>query len=351
MKKAVLLFIFFTVIGINAQSEEKTYRYIELGDSCMEQLDIFHAIACYKSGYDSTDNDELKRKIAKCYRMIGDNRTCISWLNKIPSPYVTHSDMRLYYYSYESLEIEDSTLYWGNKITNEYPFDSKIVASFSSFLNKSGYAQQADSLARAYVKNDSSNLFVNRQLGYSCYLLKNYKEALDIYRNISKKGIDNFETNFIIGYCYEELDSLNQAYNYMLKAVKHKKEKDFNSLYRLGLICLNSGIADEALTYLNRTLNILQPDKNTMYNLYKNIGASYFKLMKYKEAGTAFETCLDFIPNDIVAYYNAAQMFYANKDIEKAKSYLQKIIELSELNISDTNQEIIDNAKKQLDKW
>lgn len=102
---------------------------------------------------------------------------------------------------------------------------------------------------------------------------------------------------------------------------------------------------------MKQSLKLIQLDRNTIYNLYKNIGASYFKLRKYKEAGVAFENCLTFFPNDIVAYYNAAQMFYANKDIGKAKSYLQKVIELSELNISNREKEIINNAKQQLDKW
>lgn len=317
----------------------------------MERLDIFHAIAYYKKDYVS-DNDELKRKIARCYKLMGDNRTCISWLKKIPEARINHRDMRLYYSSYENLGIEDSTLYWGYRITKEYSFDGEMVASFASFLNKTGYAQQADSIARAYVKKDSSNLLVNRQLAYACYLLKNYREALNLYINLFNKGFDNYESNFIIGCCCEQLDSDHIAYDYMLRAVKIKKGKDFNSLYRLGLICLNLGIADEALGYLNQSLNMLQPDKNTMYNLYKNIGASYFKLNKYKEAGVAFEHCLNLFPDDIVSYYNAAQMYYADKEIEKAKSYLQKIDELSkQLNFSDKDKEIIDNARKQLKQW
>lgn len=351
MNKVAFFIIFFIVMSANVYGKNRLHdNNVELGDSCMEKLDIFHAIYYYKKSC-MFDNDNLKRKLAKCYKLIGDDRTCIMWLKQIPEDQIKHQDMRLYFFSYKNLELEDSTLYWGYKITKEYPFDSEIVASFSSFLNNTGYAQLADSIARAYVRNDSSNLLVNRQLAYSCYLLKKYKEALNGYINIFKKGFDNYESNFIIGCCYEQLDSNAIAYNYMQRAVKIKKGRDFNSLYRLGLICLNLGIADEALTYLNQSLEILQPDKNTMYNLYKNIGASYFKLRKYKEAGSAFENCLNLFPDDIVSYYNAAQMFYANKEIEKAKSYLQKIIELSKLNISDREKEIIENAKQQLVKW
>ncbi len=317
----------------------------------MEQFDIAHATAYYMKAYTKDSTDNVKRKIAKCYGAMGRYRESIAWLNKIMPENVSHSDMRQYYSAYGHLEMADSTIYWAERIVKEYPHDSKIVADLASYFNQTGAPGQAESLAKAYIINDSTNLFVNKQLGYSYYLQDKFKEALTIYLRLKDAGTNTYESNFVIGCCYEELDSLNQAYEHMHNAVKIKDSKDFNSLYQLSMISGKLGLLDEALAYLQEAHDAVMPTPKTMYNVHKNIGAIYYSTEKYKEAGEAFERCLQYIPDDIIACYNAAQMFYAAKDKEKAKPYLKKVIESSKPGLPDTETELIDKAKKQIINW
>lgn len=83
------------------------------------------------------------------------------------------------------------------------------------------------------------------------------------------------------------------------------------------------------------------------------MGASYFKLRRYEEAGCAFEVCLNYYPKDILTFYNAAQMFYAAGKVDKARDYLSKFIESYEQNpdVSENLSQLIENAKQQLQKW
>lgn len=321
------------------------------GDSCAQQYDMLGAITHYKrSGREDAD---VARKIAECYRKVGNCKSCISWLQKIDSANVSHADMRTFYYSYKSLGEKDSTLYWGTKITNQFPYDAEIIASLSAYFNDSNNPAKADSLARAYCRLDTTNVLVNRQLGYACYALKKYDEALNIYTALIDNGFDNYESNYITGVCSEQMDSLELAYKHLAKAVECSGGKDFNSLYQLGVLCLNMGAADESLEYFRKAENVIRPDKRTMFNLYKNLGASNFKLQRYEDAGRAFEDCLNYYPEDALTYYNAAQMFYAAGETEKAKEYLSKFIAISEQDsdASENTHQLIDNAKQQMLKW
>lgn len=326
---------------------------IAKGDSCMQQYDTFRAIVYFKQCQMADKDVNIIRKIAECYRKAGNYINCIFWLHKIESAEISHKDMRSLYYSYKSLGKKDSLLYWGTRITSLFPSDCEIIASLSAYYNDQNNYIKADSLARAYCKIDSTNMQVKRQLGFACYSQKKYDEAAEIYQRLIFDGFDNYESNYIVGICYEQMDSLELAYKHLSMAVKFSESKDFNSLYRLGVICLNLGSATESLEYLKKADNVIQLDRRTMYNLYKNMGASYFKLRKYEEAGQAFEDCLKYCPENDLAYYNAAQMFYAAGEKEKAKKYLCIFIERMEQKSDFTDQtiQIIETAKQQRKKW
>lgn len=327
--------------------------YIAKGDSCMQQYNMYKAITYYNKSRTVDKEVSTIRKIADCYRKIGNYKLCISWLQKIDNAKFSHTDMRSLYYSYKSLKKKDDMLYWGTRITNLFPFDSEIIVSLSAYYNDECNYLNADSLARSYYKNDSTNMLVNRQLGYACYGLKKYKEALDIYLKLIDYGFDNYESNYIVGVCYEQMDSLEFAYKHFVNAVKFSENRDFNSMYQLGVLCLNMGDATESLDYLRKANDIIQPNKKSMFNLYKNIGASCFKLQKYEEAGCAFEECLKYYSEDVLTYYNAAQMFYAAGEKEKAKKYLGIFIEMSEQKsgFSEETGQLIEVAKQQMKKW
>lgn len=244
--------------------------YITKGDSCVQQYDMFSAISYYRLSENADKNINIIRKVAECYRKIGNYKFCISWLQKIDSTNISHADMRSLYYSYRSLDQRDSILYWGTRLTNLFPFDGEIVASLSAYFNDNNNSAKADSLARAYCKHDSTNILVNRQLGYAYYSLKKYNEALYIYRKLIDKGFDNYESNYILGTCYEQTDSIELAYKYLTRAIMFSRNKDFNSLYHLGVLSLNQGDATESLEYFKKARDVIQPDKKR-YLIYTKI--------------------------------------------------------------------------------
>lgn len=73
-------------------------------------------------------------------------------------------------------------------------------------------------LTRSYLQHDSINVFVKRQYGYACYLAGNYDEAITIYNNLRQQGLDNHESNFVLGVSYQEKARLDETYHALQKS-------------------------------------------------------------------------------------------------------------------------------------
>jgi tetratricopeptide (TPR) repeat protein len=330
-----------------AKKDISTSSYISAGDSCMVNYDIIRALHYYKLASQEKIDNSIIRKIANCYVRQGDNISCVRTLSLIPMDSLSNDDMRKLFYSYKSLDKKDSIIYWGNYILNKYPHDCEIITSMADYLNENNQPEQATKILQKYIDYDSTNIFINRQQAYALYLMMDYKAAIQMYKQLIDKGIDNYETNFIIGICYDQIDSTNLAYNHLQKASTIKKNKDFKSLYRLGKTALSLGLIEESIEYLNEAIKIVYPSDDLMFYLYKYLASAHFSIHHYTEAASAFEKCTEFVPSDELSYYNAAQMFGLCGKNEKAKKFLKLYIEKATAKES-SDMSLIKKAKQQL---
>ncbi len=323
MKYLKLTLIFCLCLAAKVYANDSTTVLLHKGDSCMNQYDTFHATEYYQKYLEENPSHfEVRRKLASCYRKVGNYTACISCLDMIPTDSISHDDMHMYYYSFLNQDNAEKIAYWGERITTTFPYDSEIVASFASYCNGANQPGKAEDVTRKYIKSDSTNLYVNKEYAYSLFLQFKYDEAIPLYEKLIAQGFDNFVSNFVLGLCYENVPDYDKAQECYQNAARFKSD-NATCLFHLGLAEKTLYMDSLSLVHLNKSLEASLP-KGRALRTYKLLADIYFQHKRYAEAGRAFELCAIYDEeDDPLNYYNAAQMFIASKNQLKAKLYLQ----------------------------
>ena len=148
MKQFRLILILWLCMAMNAKANETTANLLQQGDSCLSRYDVFHATQYYQNYLEANPSHlGARRKLASCYRKVGNYTACISCLDKIPSDSINHEDMRMYYYAYLNQNNNDKVSLWGERIAFLFPYDSEIIASLAvhyNGVNKPDRAEKVD---------------------------------------------------------------------------------------------------------------------------------------------------------------------------------------------------------------
>lgn len=348
---AMSFLLVFNAINASAQDDDSVAMLLQKGDSCLNIHDNYHAmqyyLACANS--DST-NVTAHRKLALCYRNMGNSKACIESLARIPEDSISHEDARMYYYSFSGLNANDKAALWGEHITKLHPYDSEIVASLSSLYNKMGQPEKAERTARRYVADcDSTNLLVNNQLAYSLFLQQKYEEATTQYEKLITLGQDNYTSNFVLGLCYDCTSNADKAQEHLAKAITFDNENSY-CLYRLAMTEAALFMDSLAMVHFNRSIETAMP-KTRALRIFRKLASLHYEHHQYADAARSFEQCIAYSEHDnLLDYYNAAQMLIAAGDKDKASMYLQIFISKAENAQDEETKKLITTARKQLDK-
>lgn len=349
----ITLFMLCLANGAKAQHEQcDALQLSQKGDSCLKIHDTFHAMQFYLASANAdTSNVSVRRKLALCYRKTGDHLSCIANLNRIPADSICHDDMRMYYYSYLSLENNDKAAYWGEQITEHYPYDSDIVASLASLYNSTNKPECAEQTTKIYITQcDSTNMYVNKEYAYSLFQQLKYDEAIPQYKKLITQGADNYTSNFVLGMCYDGNYDTANAQKYLEKAATLNGNSSY-CLYRLAMAEEGLLMDSLAIDHFNRSLETAIP-ASRLLNTYAKLASLYFAHKRYAEAARAFQLVSIYDTSDKpLNYYNVAQMFLAANDFQQADTYLKLFIKKTDKpNVDENTKKLIETARKQLSK-
>jgi len=177
---------------------------------------------------------------------------------------------------------------------------------------------------------------------------KKYKEAIDAFSLVLETEPDNANYYNNIGLAYANLGNFEQAEKFFLKAQEldpemphvyinlsdlYYKKRDYASAigtlergsyelpqdmtiaHLLARVYIDDSRYDMAINELEKVLDA-QPEN---YDAYYDLGRVNFELGNYDAAITNFENVLSYKDNELV-YYNLAEAYEANNEIDKAIS-------------------------------
>ena len=345
--------LFFSIPNVMGRQVDNGFRRTMLakGDSCVRAYDYYHAARYFRLLNDSLPAYDVLRKLAGCYQRLGISLRCAALLRSIQPDSVEYADVRALYFAYKNVGRDDSLTYYGERAVTLNPMDGELTVSLAAYYSENNKPERAMTLCKAYMNEDSTNLHVVRQYGYAAYLVGDYREAVRRYLWLDANGFSNYESAFVLGVSYEELQDMRRAYENLLRAAEYKDMKDHVSLHHLGKVCIASGYCERGAAYIMKAIDLIRPDSGALALMYKEVAEGYFLAHKYKDAARYLEISAIYAPDDATAYYNIAQMYGGVKDFERERMWYKRFLEKSVL-LKDTenNRKLIDEAKRVLSK-
>lgn len=161
---------------------------------------------------------------------------------------------------------------------------------------------------------------VQLQLASSFRKAKQYKKAIEIYKNIINKDVENLYVTYQLGKLYLSTDQLKEAYLIFDKLTK-KDSKNANYWYQLATIYGKTGNGGRMIdAYLESYKN----DTTHLKSIYK-LASVYKKIQKKDSSNLFIEKGLSLDKNHINLNKLKINSLYLNKEYQKAISLLHHI--------------------------
>jgi tetratricopeptide (TPR) repeat protein len=178
--------------------------------------------------------------------------------------------------------------------------------------------------------------------GYKCWVLfraGDYKKAIEVGKIAVEKYPNDGRAYGCLGEAYFKVGELELALDNLEKAVKFTTDKKLLKYLNndLGLVLLDLGFLDDALSYFDKALNLAKDLRDTKWqaNILNNIGTIYQTKGELDKALSYFEEALSLTSDKenaqkVAFSHNIAVIYIKKGEYQKAIEYLQKAIEIHE---------------------
>lgn len=283
--------------------------YAMQGERYEEQGRLRQSLACYLRALEQHVSDTLVHAAAGCYYQRGYYRECIRVYHTYLENDSSDNRFDLTAKCYDKMEYPDSALAFRKKIAaRNIENPQNLTALVQNYLTLE-YPDSALHYLQRYMEADSTNLNVNRLYGYVSYLTGNYEDAVAIYRTLKKDGDDQLSTNYYLGLSYARTDSLSQAYDCLAEAVRRSERANPYILSQCGVVSVEIGMIKEGMKDIEEALELLQPDRKLVANLYDVLGKGCMQTHRYQEAVRHYRQSLEYMPDEWRLYYQIAHLY------------------------------------------
>ncbi|OAD46248.1 tetratricopeptide repeat protein [Polaribacter atrinae] len=241
--------------------------------------------------------------------------------NLAPNKQITNvNDYNSYLSVQKNQALENSTSefnFWKTKLDNtpnQYPYNAKLAAANATMFKITG---NIDALKEAeqnlLIANEKTSY---NSTGYLRSLARNYisqhrfKEALALATKAEAIGENLQQTQYLLFDVYLELGNMPKVEEYLSKV---KNLKDFDYLIRLSKYNDHIGNLDNAIKYLEVSLEIAKSSKNNylMQWNYTNLADYYGHAGRIKDSYNAYLSALALDENDSYAKKGIAWIVFS----------------------------------------
>lgn len=132
-----------------------------------------------------------------------------------------------------------------------------------------------------------------RELAALTYFRKNYQGSINVYEKLIKLEVDNGENFAFLGFLYYEIDELEKAIEYFLKAIEKIKNAPFVH-FLLGNAYSRIGNIVEATKHFDLAIF----SDIDIYNLHLEFAKKYEEMGRYKKALREYRAAYEIDPRD-----------------------------------------------------
>lgn len=203
-----------------------------------------------------------------------------------------------------------------NEKDPQYQYKKAIIAM------KYGLVEQAIEYLNQALSLDPNHYQSYNLLGLAHSKKQNFTEAASAYQKCLEIQPGFSEAHNNLGYVYREMGLTDKVEEEYKKA--YSIDSNYNASYNLAELYFKQNKLELALDYVQKSI---QKDtrSSTAFNLR---GVILNQLGQYSEAIESFQNALRLVQNDIITSVNLSVAYINNKEFDKARLLLEKILPL-----------------------
>lgn len=326
------IFMFFGVFPLQGYArsnapEIEIQTLVKEADSCRMSNNLYRALKLYEEAYQREASTETLRAIIQCHYERGSYQRCIDLYRNVSPDSLTVKDLKMKFFCFSNIAQADSTVHYGQLANSADPYDCKIVSKLAHHYNTIQLPDTALHIADRYCRIDSTNVFVNRQKAHALYLIGDYPKALHEYRRLKHWGDRNESTLYYLALCYAKTDSLYLAYENLNEAAKLNNYENPSILSQLGTVAVELGIIGEGIGYIEKSIELMQPDGKLLFSLTNTMAEGCFKWGKYEKSISYMKQSLKYPDSNVYVYYRIAQAYGMMKKLKEEQEYYQIFVD------------------------
>ena len=232
--------------------------------------------------------------------------------------------------SFNQADMPDSALTYYRLTLSLKPLNESVVSKTARILLSRRDYDSAIRLTDEYLALDPDNFTIAPIKGLAHYSKNEYAPAIDVFERQEKLGNDSYPVHYYLGQCYWHTEVMYRAQEELLAAWQIDSS-DVNLAYSIAAVYADSNrsFEKEVKPWLDKAMNMLQPDPAMMSRLHQQYGLGEFRNNDWERAIGHYKEAYRYNKNFISALSTIAYCYEQKKDYKSALEWYEKYLKVA----------------------
>ncbi len=233
---------------------------------------------------------------------------------------------------FRQTEQADSALYYYRRALAQKPLDKTVLSKAMGVLIDRQDYDGAIRQAESFLAEDPDNATIAPLAGLAHYRKGDYESAQKVFQRQEDIGNDTYPVHFYLGQSYWHTKVIYRAEEELLAAWQIDSS-DVNLAYSIAAVkseALRWPFEKEVKPWLDKAMEMIQPDPSMMSRLHQQYGLGYYKTQaSWDKAIEHYKEAYKYNPKFISALSTIAYCYEINKDYKNALEWYEKYLKVA----------------------
>ena len=230
--------------------------------------------------------------------------------------------------AFRQLEQPDSALYYYRRSLAYRPWNANVVSKAVGILIDARDYDGAIAQAGQFLAEDPDNAIVAPLKGLAHYRKGDYEDAVQVFQRQEDIGNDIYQIHYYLGQSYWHTKVIYRAEQELIAAWQIDSS-EVNLAYSIAAVKAENyrPFEEDIKPWLDKALEMLQPDASTLSRVHQQYGLGYYKTMKYwDKAIEHYKEAYRYNPKFTSALSTIAYCYELKKDYKQALTWYEKFL-------------------------
>lgn len=233
--------------------------------------------------------------------------------------------------SFRQLNEADSALVYYRESLARRLMNETVISKIMGILIDTEDYDGAIAQGEQYLSEDPDNLVIAPLVGLSYYRKGDHENAIKVFQRQLDIGNDSYPIHYYLGLSYWQTKVIYRAEEELVAAWQFDST-DVNLAYSIAAVKAEAfrSFEKSVKPWLDRALEMIQPDSLAVSRLHQQYGLGYYKLQEsWDQAIGHYKEAYRYNPKFISALSTIAYCYEQKKDYEQALAWYEKYLKVA----------------------